>query len=49
MYFDFALRPMALVEAMIETFPALRIENADYGESWALWGPYTLTVSLPAA
>jgi cytochrome P450 len=40
---------MALVEAMIETFPALTIENADYGESWALWGPHALTVSLPAA
>jgi len=40
---------MALVEAMVETFPALRIENADYGESWALWGPRALTVSLPTA
>lgn len=39
---------MALVEAMIETFPALRIENADFGDSWALWGPRALTVSLPA-
>jgi cytochrome P450 len=40
---------MALVEAMIETFPALTIENADYGDNWALWGPRALLVSLPAA
>ncbi|MDG2001722.1 MAG: cytochrome P450 [Novosphingobium sp.] len=40
---------IALVEAMIDSLPALQIENADFGESWALWGPRALTVSLPAA
>ena len=37
---------IALVEAVIETFPALAIEDADYGESWALLGPRALRVSL---
>ena len=39
---------MALVEAVIGAFPALRIENVDYGDTWALWGPRALTVTLSA-
>jgi len=38
----------ALTEAMIDTFPALDMLEADYGESWALWGPRALTVALLA-
>jgi cytochrome P450 len=38
---------IALVEAMIETFPSLAIDDADYGESWALLGPRALLVALP--
>jgi cytochrome P450 len=40
---------MALVEAMIGMYPALVVEEADYGEGWALLGPRKLRVALPAA
>jgi len=40
---------IALTNAMLDIVPALSIEHADYGDSWALWGPRSLHVSLPSA
>jgi cytochrome P450 len=35
------------VNVLLDTFPELRVADADYGNSWALWGPRALHMALP--
>lgn len=37
----------AFVNVLLDSFPELRVTNADYGNSWALWGPRALHLALP--
>ncbi|MCB2073396.1 MAG: cytochrome P450 [Novosphingobium sp.] len=37
----------AFVSVLLDRFPWLQVAGADYGESWALWGPRALHVALP--
>jgi len=38
----------AFARVLLATYPSLRVVEADYGESWALWGPRALWVALDA-
>jgi len=42
------LEARIFVNALLDTFPDLRIADMDYGDSWALWGPRTLEMELNA-
>jgi cytochrome P450 len=37
---------LAFVNVMLDRFPPLRVERADYGASWALWGPRAVYFAL---
>jgi len=38
----------AFAEVLLESWPRLRVAKADYGESWALWGPRALYLERDA-
>jgi cytochrome P450 len=37
---------LCLVEALLDLLPDIEIVDCDYGSSWALWGPVSLTIRL---
>jgi cytochrome P450 len=43
------LEAQVFIDTLLDTFPRLRVAAADYGESWALWGPRALHMERDAA
>jgi cytochrome P450 len=43
------LEAQVFISVLIDTFPKLRVAAADYGDSWALWGPRALYMERDAA
>jgi cytochrome P450 len=37
---------LCLIEALLDLLPDIEIADCDYGSSWALWGPVSLTIRL---
>jgi cytochrome P450 len=43
------LEAQVFVDVLLDTLTGLRVAEADYGDSWALWGPRALYMERDAA